>query len=384
MPVPVAAPNRLVSLDIYRGACALAVFLTHWFLWANFRPEGDIERLAHDLLTTFYTLFNQLTWDSGGQHPAVLGFFVLSGYCIHRSSARESDTRRKWTDYFRRRSLRILPVYWWSTLLGLVLVGLQTAWPSANPMIVIHTEGGVKELLLRVLALPAIVPADVILGNWTLNTVSSEIALYGLYPLLLWGTRRFGWLLPMACLLGLQFWALAIAPRFSPYWLVNTPLIMGAYWYIGMLAAEWQAWRKMIMPAWAALGTWCLFLALREAPNFEARYVVIQLVRALAFATLLLWLVGREEMQPRFGTSMFARFFKLSGRVSYSLYAVHTPVIMATSWALYMLPEWRSNLLQLVVTLLTSIAVTTLTYRYVEQPFLRRASVPSRSSLSET
>src|ERR1700694_1687051 len=239
---PLDPTNRLGSLDIFRGACALAVYLTHWFLWANFRPQGEMEHLLHDCLDTVYALFCTLTWNSDGQHPAVLGFFVLSGFCIHASKALRPGRAivvPDWRRYFLSRARRILPVYWWGTLLGAGFVCLQVAWPSPNPVLRMHAAGDWRDLLLRVFALTAIVPRDVILGNWTLNTVSTEISIYVLYPLLFLGTRRVGWVPVLIVMVALQFVALTMVPYVSPNWLVGTPLLMGAYWYMGMLAAEW-------------------------------------------------------------------------------------------------------------------------------------------------
>ena len=88
VPAAAAAERRLASLDIFRGACALSVFLTHWFIWANFVPQGEAAQVLHAGLSAGYDVFCKLTWNSGGNHPAVLGFFVLSGFCIHASRAR--------------------------------------------------------------------------------------------------------------------------------------------------------------------------------------------------------------------------------------------------------------------------------------------------------
>ena len=176
--------GRLRSLDAFRGVCALTVFLSHWVLWANFRPVSASEWLLHDILKSIYGVFCQLTWNCGGQHPAVLGFFVLSGFCIHASRARRgaSDaTPHQWRHYFWSRSRRILPVYWWGTFLGLVFVWLHHCWSTPNPLLIPHAAGDGRDLLLRIFALAAVVPRDVVLGNWTLNTVSTEIIIYAFY-----------------------------------------------------------------------------------------------------------------------------------------------------------------------------------------------------------
>jgi peptidoglycan/LPS O-acetylase OafA/YrhL len=377
-PPPAPAPaGRIESLDAFRGACALVVFLTHWFLWANFRTVGEAQRLIHDSLQTAYRVFDLLLWSSNGQHPAVLAFFVLSGFCIHASRARHAGTAGgtpDWGRYFSSRARRILPVYWWGTLLGVALVALLTTWPSVNPLINAHITGDLRDLLVRLFAVTAVVPGDVILGNWSLNTVSSEIAIYALYPLLFVGTRRLGWAPMLAVLIALQFVAMAMGAYFPPHWLGGTPLLMGAYWYLGMLAAEWHFKGGRAVPAWVLLPAWGLFLALRELPFSPTGFVVTQLARAVGFALLLLWLVGRETKSPAFVQAGPLRLLRGVGQVSYSLYAVHPPAIMATSWALERFPAIRSNTAQLLLTFVATALVTAVTYWFIERPYLRSAA----------
>jgi peptidoglycan/LPS O-acetylase OafA/YrhL len=373
-----AAGDRIESLDVFRGACALTVFLTHWFLWANFRPAGETERLLHDCLGTAYQVFGTLLWDSVGQHPAVLAFFVLSGFCIHTSRARRAAmvvAAPEWRRYFLSRGRRILPVYWWGTLLGVGLVALQATWPSANPLFAPQVVGDLRDLLVRVFAVTAVVPGDVILGNWSLNTVSAEIAIYALYPLLFIGTRRLGWAPVLGILIALQFVGLTLLPYVPTHWLFGTPLLMGAYWYLGMLAAEWHFSGRRPVPAWALLLAWGLFLALRGLPFSPVVFVGTQLVRALGFTLLLLWLVGRESRGPSSVRSGPFRGLRAVGEVSYSLYAVHPPVIMATTWALGFLPAYRGYTLQLLLTLLATLLVTGVTYWFIERPYLRSIQV---------
>ncbi len=382
-PPPASVPgSRIESLDAFRGACALAVFLTHWFLWANFRPAGETERLFHDCLDTAYQVFGLLTWNSNGHHPAVLGFFVLSGFCIHASRARRTaggGAAPDWRRYFVSRGRRILPVYWWGTLLGVGLMALQATWPSGNPILAAHVAGDLRDLVVRLFAVTAVVPGDVILGNWSLNTVSSEIAIYALYPLLFIGTRRLGGWPLLAGLIALQFVALALLPYFPMHWIFGTPLMMGAYWYLGMLAAEWHFKGGRPVPAWVLLPVWGLFLALRGLPYSPVTFVLVQLIRAAGFTVLLLWLVGRETRFPFFVGNRPLRFLRWVGQGSYSLYAVHPPVIMATTWALGNLTGIRSNTVQLLLTLLTTVLATVLTYRFIERPYLisaRKDPVP--------
>src|SRR3954453_520876 len=79
----VSAPARLWSLDVLRGLCAGIVFLSHWHLWSNFAPHGSTERAIRTVSEKVHEAVTLFTWPTGGHHPAVLGFFVLSGFCIH-------------------------------------------------------------------------------------------------------------------------------------------------------------------------------------------------------------------------------------------------------------------------------------------------------------
>lgn len=56
-------------------------------------------------------------FQSNGQtHPAVIGFIVLSGYCIHRGGFRQSGGSAR--AYVIRRFFRIGPVYALASILG--------------------------------------------------------------------------------------------------------------------------------------------------------------------------------------------------------------------------------------------------------------------------
>ena len=80
---PPLPPVRLWSLDVLRGICAGVVFLSHWHLWSDFAPATELEAIIHRIGDYLHDTLTLLTWPTGGHHPAVLGFFVLSGFCIH-------------------------------------------------------------------------------------------------------------------------------------------------------------------------------------------------------------------------------------------------------------------------------------------------------------
>ena len=62
---------------------------------------------------------------------------------------------------------------------------------------------------------------------------------------------------------------------------------------------------------------------------------------------------------------------RYSGRISYSLYAMHTPAIMLATWGLLSFTGIRDYLVQLAVTFTATAALTLLTYHGVERVFYR-------------
>jgi peptidoglycan/LPS O-acetylase OafA/YrhL len=201
--------------------------------------------------------------------------------------------------------------------------------------------------------------------------VSAEIAIYALYPFLFVGTRRLGWLPVLGALIAFQFVGVAMAAYFPPHWLGGTPLLTGAYWYLGMLAAEWHFNGGRPVPGWTVLAAWGLFLAVRELPPTAIGFVATQLLRAAGFALLILWAVSREIRIPASVQAGPVRLLRAFGQVSYSLYVVHPPAIMATSRVLEHFPALRSNAHQLLFTLIATAFLTGVTYWFIERPYLR-------------
>lgn len=108
--------ERIFILDSLRGIAALIVVFHHVF------------KLNNDIFNSFFKensfalIF--LQWISSLNHPAVIFFFVLSGFVIYLSSKKLDFQKPKdLYSYFYKRFCRILPLYWiaifFSFLLGI-------------------------------------------------------------------------------------------------------------------------------------------------------------------------------------------------------------------------------------------------------------------------
>ena len=73
---------RSPSIDAVRGLLAFWVLCAHLFAWSSVLNQSS------GVLTAMFEWLGRLFQSNGEKHPAVLGFIVLSGYCIHRTGFR--------------------------------------------------------------------------------------------------------------------------------------------------------------------------------------------------------------------------------------------------------------------------------------------------------
>jgi peptidoglycan/LPS O-acetylase OafA/YrhL len=374
---PTLPAPRLWSLDVLRGGCALAVFLCHWHLWSDFTPHGALQSGVRAFLENGYNAFVTLTWPTGGHHPAVICFFVLSGFCIHYPVAQRELHGRPhppWRGYFRRRFLRIMPAFWAACLLGIVFVIAQSLHPANRALLAQHATGSVGEIIARFAGVSGFYPQEIFAGNYPLTTVAVEIMMYALYPWFHFHALRHHWAGLGVAFALLQAVAVLLLGILSPYWMFNSVLMMGLFWYLGAFAAYlYVSRRARIHGAWF-LSAWLGFLWLKTVPHFYGLNVLRQDAWAIVCTLGMLWALGREAshpLEPEYRPVSVMRFF---GKISYSLYAMHTPAIMLATWMLVVVVHTQDYFVQLATAFAFSALATLLTYRFVEQAFYRPRS----------
>lgn len=295
---------RVAALDAVRGAAVLAVVAYHCFLEFNRGDGGALTELA--------------TWRYSAFVPRQLGalgvqlFFVLSGFCIHRSMLRwhqahpGAPARTRWWWYARRRAWRIMPLYL-LVLLGLFVITHPAPWSAA----------GARELLVHASLLHTLVPDHINHINPSFWSLAVEVQLYALYPLLWLGTRRLG---PHAALLlaaGLALaWRFEAAELSRSTWVVRQPLTWGFEWFAGVWVAETLAWR------WPSgrivLGVAAAALVV-VVPSRDPH--VLAVVPPLVFVLVVGWAARRPSLPTA------VRPLAWLGSISYALYLVHQPLL---------------------------------------------------------
>lgn len=315
------ASQRLRSIDALRGLAALVVSLGH-ALTATVAPFGEIGQAAIH----------------GVANLAASGvplFFVISGFCIHLSYARQRQRTGHgsfdFVAFWRRRLWRLYPTYF--VVLCLCTAGLGLLYwrvPAAS------TLAGYPEprrnwiaadFVTHALMLHGLHPRfDHGAGNPPFWTLAREEYLYLMYPALLFFRPRLRALgTGIAISLGglaVYYFLVPLAPA-TPEWadlLRTSAPYLWIQWYLGSVAAE--SFCGLITLPVIFRSIWAAPLWLAAASVFPPLEAILT---GIAYFTLVNSCVQAEQ-RGRWFDGGALRFLSATGLFSYSLYLVHFPV----------------------------------------------------------
>jgi peptidoglycan/LPS O-acetylase OafA/YrhL len=378
--MPVRDPVRRFSAgDALRGFSALGVLGLHvaeFALGASVAiPEGQV----FAALRSAYGVAGLLAL-AGGLSLSI--FFVLSGYLISRPFVTAYIQGGEWPPlraYARNRILRIVPAFWVAVIATLVVFGLS----GSSPLVVVVT------LAFGQVFIPTEPFVTHIAQGWTLG---AELAFYALVPVvaLALGRRRSGTprararrllALCAATLLASLLWR-SLDPR-DGVWVQVFPAVAAAFAPGVALAVAGAAWprafarprpRRLALPI-ALSGVACLFLA-ASAPS---QYTWWRWLAEIAGGALIVagaWL--REASGGEAWWLLRNRVSHWLGERSYSIYVLHFGVALWLVERIAVDGHPRETLLRLApLTLLVTLVLADLSWRFVERPFLRRKRRPS-------
>jgi peptidoglycan/LPS O-acetylase OafA/YrhL len=358
--------TRVTQLDGLRGLAALVVVACH--VVSTLPGIGSVvngDRTAGLTTAEAWAVFSPLhvLWNGT---PAVHVFFVLSGFVLLLPFTRAAAVR-SWAQYYAKRFFRLyLPA--WASLavaVGLMTViprspsPLQSAW--ADMYVIDPTVGQVlKDALLLLNASTINTPL------WSLKWEVAFSLLLPLYVLVALRWRRF-WHVKIGVALLL---ALAGA-LLDQDWLSYLPIFaIGA-----ILSAECERIRELTeswpRSVWFLVAAAGVFLANAEWISPEQPIPGVEAV-VTAGATLIVLLFVSCRRAKRLGDTAAAQWL---GRVSFSLYLVHLPIILAGVTLLRSV----SLPLALAVSVAATFVAAELFYRYVEQPSHRLSMAAGRA-----
>lgn len=392
---PGGGPTVFAVLDPLRAVGALAVVLTHVTFWTgDYLRYGIIGRVLPRL-------------DVG-----VALFFVLSGFLLaHQyfaaaSAGRPHDSTGR---YYWKRFLRIYPLYVIGVVPALLFVG--------------GNEGAGLGDWLKVLTMTDIYLSDSLRpGQTQMWSLATEVSFYALLPLLMLAVGALGGRRPTTRRMVLLFAALLTV---NVVWtlFLNEPVrdagaVLVSQWLPNYLmwftAGMALAWAHVLVsrPGGAPRLRWLVALARQPGvcwvlavsllvvaatpvsgpmifdPSTPAENLTRQVLYTSVGALLVLTGVFAD---PRSGYArvMSHRWARRLGHISYGIFCLHLVVLHFVYWATpYAMFEGNDLFPVLGLTLLITVPLAELLYRFVESPFMRLrhlgSATPSKTPQSAT
>ncbi|GGD97238.1 acyltransferase [Aureimonas endophytica] len=308
-----ASAGRLEGIQLLRALAALAVVFIHSITRISVTFP---DKAGGSLFLTMRG--NQWTFGDAG----VDIFFVISGFIMLYVHAGDFGKAGAVGEFLRRRVLRIAPIYWLLTSLGVALL-------VAGPDLFGHPRGGLDLAWIAgsylFLPLPSPEgPISPVLGvGWTLNY---EFFFYGLFAVALLMPRKPGLLGLGAVLCALVIAGTILRPTHPTLTFLTSWLLLD---FLGGVAIAWWVLAggrldPLTRRAFLGLGLFALAVTVYWPPHEAgpARFL------AWGFPAMLVVLALYDRPLPRHAGG---RLLRLLGDASYSIYLFQ--VFALPGWA---------------------------------------------------
>jgi peptidoglycan/LPS O-acetylase OafA/YrhL len=389
---------RFDYLDSLRALAALTVVVLHAFQqyglglndWGVPNVRGGLgDGLVDALIAISYDRL--VRW----AFFAVQVFIIISGFSLMITVARSSDARLGGglLDFFRRRARRILPPYYASLALSLLVIAVV---PGMNARAGVYWDTALPALEARTVLLHLL-----LLHNWDWDThfainppmwsIAVEWQIYFLFPLLVvlwrvWGARVT---LPLALAWGLV--PVVLPVRWFP---LSHAWFVGLF-ALGMLGASLSLSPHPTIARWRDRVPWIPLAVISSVAfvgfaSLTGRLGVVAQTEWLrdyllgVAVTCVLIRCTRLSVAPPARRPLYLRALLLPplvrvGRFSYSLYLIHAPVIalLALGCRALQLPVLVGYGIVVAVGIPLAVLVAYLFFLPFERPFL--ASRPPRT-----
>ena len=357
------ASHRFHELDSVRGIAALIVVLHHFFYMWFFSQTGRSD------------LLSQLYYPLIAGHESVILFFLLSGFVL--SLPYLSGKEQSYPTFLARRVLRIYCPYVFALVLA---VGGNAIWHGPLPL------GAWAQHTWATRVRPAEVgDAVLMLGSYDwvrFNTafwsLIQEMRISLVFPLLFVLVRRIRLAASLALAVGMcAILAVPDEKNISHTYLIYTlecmaPFVLGILMAIHLKQVRgWYArlskfWKACVWLASAALyDTGHLFLQNKLPGSWTAIHYHLQDWPVMVGAAGFILLAVESGSAKRFLRLRAPAFL---GRISYSLYLLHSTVLFSIA---FLLPAERWRLAAFCIYLPVCLGLATVFCIAIEEPFTR-------------
>jgi peptidoglycan/LPS O-acetylase OafA/YrhL len=309
--------DRVATLDALRGIAALTVALSHGREVFFIGTMPYLKAYPFDLWPSSLLVYLTAPLMSGAIGVSL--FFILSGYVIHRSYAPSLAADNLTFDaptFLMRRMIRIYP----TLLLALLVTFLCDS--LTRTFVLHHNLGDVDlwSLLVNVLSLQGLL-GEPYGSNSPLWSLAIEMQFYLVYPLALMVRRRISATAMLGVAAGISLLGALVSASttstvaFPQYYIA---------WWIGAYMADREAAGQSLPRRWQV---WSTLLIAFGCITYQLQYwYIARIAWAVGLAPVMMAVIHRAD--PRLSQNAVLGWL---GQCSYTLYAVHFPIIVLLS-----------------------------------------------------
>lgn len=352
--INIVKKRRIEAVDYLRGVMALAIMLYHFTSWTSGVPDGN-------------TILGRL-----GIYGVSI-FYVLSGMSLYIAYRKTSWDKIEAVTFFKRRLLRIAPIYWVACFGVLILLkGYQTQ--------TLKTIIGNLTLTFGFLDYTHYIPA----GGWS---IGNEICFYLIFPAIMISTKNT-YIFSALCAallmayLHFAFTALSADMTLAKQWKTYIhPFNQAFLFAAGIIIAKISVHARHVRPS----NLFCISLltislsALFLYSDTQDAIGLVTSTNRIAFTIFCLGACYACFNIDTAGKMRFEKILKHLGEISYSVYMLHGFLFLYLPKHLY--KGFMKNLTPYefafyIVVPIVLIAAT-YSYRKIELPFIRLGKMNS-------
>ena len=340
-----SSPRRIPAYDSLRFLAAAAVLLAHARAMLDWQWTGIGGRLADP-------------------NSAVVFFFVLSGYVLHRSWDGQRPTLRTWTGFVVRRWFRIMPLYYVAIVLAMLVATMlplaDCPWfhDPASGLTTLHRDhADWRQWLAHALLIDPTMDASWL--NPPVWTLRIEMQMAMIFPWLSWLVARCD-LKRAALLLAVTVGAAVVIARMG---VENAHCV--SMFLIGIILAIHGDRLKTNAPGAALLLVvgLCLYAWPSRLGMIDALHPTVV---ALGSAAIMAAIVALNPLRRLLET----RALVVCGEASFGLYVLHFPVLMAVAYQVWKHGWWP--LLLIIVGGGLAFGLAIILRALIERPMIER------------